>query len=116
MFRFFVEPDAFARWFVVPGFRTPAGTVRVDARPGGGVSATMVSDDGATRLPFTVGFGELDPPRRIVFHPGDGERVIVTLTPSAGGTELVYAYDGPAAGAGDIAAVEAMLDRIAANL
>lgn len=114
VFRFFVEPAAFAQWFVVPGFRTE--TVAVDARPGGSVRAVMVADDNSTELPFTVGFGDLEPPRRVVLRPGDDEEVTITLSAGPGGTELTYDYTGPAADRSDQAAVDAMLDQIARHL
>jgi uncharacterized protein YndB with AHSA1/START domain len=116
VFRFFVEPDAFSQWFVVPGFRTPRETVRMDARPGGSVEATMVDENGAAEIPFTVRFGDVDPPRRVVLYPAGNEEVTVTLAAVPGGTELRYEYRGPAAGPADVAAVEAMLDRISQHL
>jgi hypothetical protein len=36
-----VEPGKLEQWFVVPGYRTPADRMRVDARPGGRLEAVM---------------------------------------------------------------------------
>jgi uncharacterized protein YndB with AHSA1/START domain len=114
VFRFFVEPEPFSQWFVVPGFRTPSESVRMDARPGGSVEAIMVADD--TELPFTVQYGDVEPPHRVVLRPGDDEEVTITLSPTRDGTELTYDYTGPAAGPSDQAAVHTMLDHIARQL
>jgi uncharacterized protein YndB with AHSA1/START domain len=116
VYDFFVDPVAFSQWFVVPGFTTPADRVRIDARPGGEIHAVMVSDADATQVPFVVGFVELEPMEKVVLHPGEDERVTITLTEVPGGTELAYLYEGPAAGPDDAAAADAMLDRMAAVL
>jgi hypothetical protein len=73
----------------------------------------MVSDTGATQVPFVVGFGDLEPMAKVVLHPGEGERVTVTLTNVPQGTELAYLYEGPASAPADIAATDAMLDHMA---
>lgn len=116
VFRFFVEPAAFSQWFVAPGFRTPAETVRMDARSGGSVQAIMVAEDNSAELPFTVRFGDLEPPHRVVLRPGHEEEVTITLSPTPDGTELTYDYTGPAADPADQAAVDAMLDHIDRHL
>jgi uncharacterized protein YndB with AHSA1/START domain len=113
VYDFFVDPVAFSRWFVAPGFATPADRVRIDPRPGGEIRAVMVSDADATQVPFVVGFGDLEPMEKVVLHPGKDERVTIILTEVPEGTELTYLYDGPAAGPADVAAADAMLDRIA---
>jgi len=115
VYDFFVDPVAFSHWFVVPGFTTPADRVRIDARPGGQIQAVMVSDADATQVPFVVGFGELAPMEKVVLHPGEGERVTIILTEVPEGTEIEYQYEGPATGAADIAATDAMLDLMAAH-
>ncbi|GGM48516.1 hypothetical protein GCM10007977_057640 [Dactylosporangium sucinum] len=50
---------------------------------------------------------------RVVLHPGEDERVTIILTEVPEGTELTYLYEGPAVGPADVAAAEAMLDRMA---
>jgi uncharacterized protein YndB with AHSA1/START domain len=112
VYEFFVDPAAFSRWFVVPGFTTPADRVSIDARPGGEIRAVMVSDTDATEVPFVVGFGDLEPMERVVLLPGEDERVTITLTEVPAGTELEYRYEGPASGPADAAAADGMLDRI----
>ncbi|WP_432942920.1 SRPBCC family protein [Kribbella sp. CA-253562] len=114
VFRFFVEPEPFSQWFVVPGFRTES--VQMDARPGRSVQAIMVADDNNTELPFTVQYGDVEPPHRVVLRPGDDEEVTITLSPTPDGTELTYDYTGPAAGPADQSAVDTMLDQIARHL
>ncbi|ONI68283.1 hypothetical protein BWI15_35280 [Kribbella sp. ALI-6-A] len=116
VFRFFVEPEPFSQWFVVPGFRTPSESVQMDARTGGSVKATMVADDNESELPFTVQYGDVEPPHRVVLRPGGDEEVTITLSPTPDGTELIYAYTGPAAAPTDQAAVNTMLDEIARHL
>jgi uncharacterized protein YndB with AHSA1/START domain len=113
VYDFFVDPGAFSQWFVVPGFTTPAETVRIDPRPGGEIQAVMVSDTDDTQVPFVVGFGEIVPMEKVILHPGDGECVTIILTAVPGGTELEYVYEGPATGPADVAAADAMLDRMA---
>jgi uncharacterized protein YndB with AHSA1/START domain len=113
VYDFFIDPIAFSHWFVAPGFTTPADKVRIDPRPGGEIQAVMVFNADATQLTFVVGFGDLEPMNKVILHPGKNERVTITLTEIPEGTELTYLYDGPAAGPADIAAADAMLDRIA---
>lgn len=73
----------------------------------------MVSDADTTQVPFVVGFGDLEPMEKVVLYPGEDERVTITLTEIPEGTELAYLYEGPAAGPADVAAADAMLDRMA---
>ena len=116
VFRYFVEPEAFSRRFVVPGFTTPPATITMDPRPGGSIEAVMIAQDGGAEIPFSIRFGDLRPSRRIVIYPGSDEQVTVTLSPATAGTELLYSYEGPAAAPADIAAVETMLDHISHHL
>jgi uncharacterized protein YndB with AHSA1/START domain len=116
VFRFFVEPEPFSQWFVVPGFRTPSESIQMDARPGGTIQAVMVADDNNTEVPFTVQYGDVEPPHRVVLRPGDDEEVTITLSPTPDGTELTYNYTGHASGSADQAAVHTMLDEIARHL
>jgi uncharacterized protein YndB with AHSA1/START domain len=113
MYDFFVDPVAFSHWFVVPGFSTPADRVRIDARPGGKIEAVMVSDADASEVPFAVGFGDLEPMERVILHTDENESVTIVLTEVPEGTELTYDYDGPMAGPAEVAAADAMLDRMA---
>lgn len=113
VYEFFIDPVAFSQWFVVPGYSTPAERIRIDARPGGRVEAVMVSDTDGTEIPFVVGIDEMEPPATMVLRPGADERVTMTLTDVAGGTEVAYRYEGPSDGPGDAAAASAMLDLMA---
>jgi len=58
----FVEPAKLEQWFVVPGYRTPADRMRVDARPGGRFDAVMVADVDGSEIPFGFEYGDLAPP------------------------------------------------------
>jgi hypothetical protein len=73
----------------------------------------MVSDADATQVPFVIGFGDLEPLEKVILYPGEDERVTIILTEVPLGTELAYLYDGPATGPADVAATDAMLDRMA---
>lgn len=113
----FVEPSKLERWFVVPGYRTPADRMRVDARSGGRVNAVMVSDTDGTEIPFGFEYAEVDPPRRVSLRFDEPrELVTVTLTDTADGTvDLIYEYvswPGPVDEETSRRGVEAMLDLI----
>ena len=66
MWRYFTEPELFAAWFGTPPFTTPPDRVEMDVRPGGRWSATMVSEEDGTELPFRGTFGEIVEHERIV--------------------------------------------------
>ncbi|WP_327634386.1 SRPBCC domain-containing protein [Kribbella sp. NBC_00482] len=89
--RAFTEPEPFAAWFVAEGFSTPSDRVTIDVRPGGLISAVFVGEDG-TEVPFTLRFGELDLPHRLVLHfDQPAEEITVDLTALADGrTRLGY--------------------------
>ncbi|WP_427893762.1 SRPBCC family protein [Kribbella sp. GL6] len=87
--RAFTEPEPFAAWFVADGFRTPADRVRIDARPGGRISAVFVGD---AEVPFTLHFGALDLPHHVELRFDDpAEEITITLTELPGNrTQLDY--------------------------
>jgi dihydrofolate reductase/uncharacterized protein YndB with AHSA1/START domain len=120
VFPHFVDPQPFARWFVVGGFTTPANRLRLDARPGGAISGVMISTDGATEVPFHARYGRLEEPHLVQFLFTDPVET-VTLTLHGLGTsetQLTYRNHGsPADGrAGAIAGAAAMIDAIAKSV
>jgi uncharacterized protein YndB with AHSA1/START domain len=116
----FTDPEKLEQWFVVPGYRTPADRMRVDARPGGRVEAVMVAESDGTEIPFGFAYTEVDPPRRVVLRFDDPDEVVtVTLTESAGETDLAYelvSRPAPADEAASRGGVERMLDLIEAAI
>ena len=113
----FVEPAKLEHWFVVPGYRTPADRMRVDARPGGRVDAVMIADLDGSEIPFGFEYGDLAPPHLVTLH-FDQPRELVTVTMTDGGTdgvELAYefvSWPAPKDAAASRRGVEDMLDRI----
>jgi uncharacterized protein YndB with AHSA1/START domain len=117
----FVEPSKLEQWFVVPGYRTPAGRMRVDARPGGRMEAVMISDADQSEIPFGFGYAEADPPRRVALRfESPSELVTVTFDDAPDGTaELTYefvSWPGPADVDASRRGVEGMLDLIEAGV
>lgn len=117
----FVEPRKLEQWFVVPGYRTPADRMRVDARAGGRMEAVMVSEADGSEIPFGFEYTELDPPHRVVLGFAEPrERVTVTLTAGPGGSaELTYDYvswPAPADPDASRRGVEDMLDLVEAGV
>ena len=90
LWKYFTDPDYFAQWFGHEPYRTSAS---MDARPGGRWSATMVSDEDGSQLPFGGEFVEIVEPERIVQTFEDVEnpenKQVETLT-----TTLEDAGDG----------------------
>lgn len=117
----FVEPKKLEQWFVVPGYRTPADRMRVDARPGGRVEAVMISETDGTEIPFGFEYAEADPPRRVVLRFTEPhELVTVTLTDSSDAqVDLTYefvSWPGPRDVAGSRQSVGHMLDLIESGI
>lgn len=113
----FVEPAKLEQWFVVPGYHTPAGRMRADARPGGRVDAVMVADADGSEIPFRFEYGDLTPARRVTLRfDQPRELVTVTLDDNGGdGTDLAYEFISWPASSDEAAArrgIEAMLDLI----
>ncbi len=121
VFAAFVEPSRLEQWFVVPGYRTPADRMRVDARPGGRMDAVMISDADGAEIPFGLEYAEMDPPRRVVlrFQEPD-ELVTVTLTDAPeSNVDLAYefvSWPGPSDVSASRRGVEDMLDLIEAGI
>ena len=91
--RAFTEPEPFAAWFVAEGFSTPSDRVSIDVRPGGLISAVFIADE--VEVPFTLRFGELDLPHRLVLHLDDPGKVTVLLEDLGDGrTRLDYRSEG----------------------
>ncbi|GAA3931136.1 SRPBCC domain-containing protein [Actinomadura viridis] len=99
-------PERFARWFGPRIFVTPADRVLLDARPGGGWTATMIGD-GGFEVTLSGTYREVDGPGRLVFttgdpdHPGDEPASVVTVTldEEGGGTTMRFHQFGVNTGA-----------------
>ncbi len=93
LWKYFTEPEYFAKWFGTPPYTTPVSTVSMDLRPGGEFRSTMVHETDGSELPFTGHFVEIVEPQRIVQtleNVGDpNDSNVETLT-----TTLVYLGDG----------------------
>lgn len=113
----FVEPEKLEQWFVVPGYRTPADRMRVDARPGGRVDAVMVADLDGSEIQFGFEYGDLAPARLVTLR-FDQPRELVTVTladDGADGVDLAYkfvSWPAPKDEAASRRGVEDMLVRI----
>lgn len=117
----FVEPSKIEQWFVVPGYRTPADRMRVDAQPGGRMDAVMVSVADGSEIPFGFEYAEVDPPRRVVLRFEEPrELVTVTLTDTPDeDVDLTYefiSWPGPVDPEASRRGVEEMLDLIEAGV
>ena len=113
----FVEPAKLEQWFVVPGYRTPADRMQVDARPGGRVDAVMVADLDGSEIPFGFKYGDLAPARLVTLR-FDQPRELITVTlvdDGADGVDLAYefvSWPAPKDEAASRRGVEDMLGRI----
>jgi uncharacterized protein YndB with AHSA1/START domain len=113
----FVEPAKLEQWFAVPGYRTPADRMQVDARPHGRFDAVMVADLDGSEIPFGFKYGDLSPGRLVTLH-FDQPRELVTVTlnrDGADGVDLTYEFTSWPAPKDESASrrgVEDMLDRI----
>jgi uncharacterized protein YndB with AHSA1/START domain len=117
VFAAFVEPAKLEQWFVVPGYRTPADRMRVDARPSGRVDGVMIADLDGTEIPFGFEYGDLAPPHLITLRfEQPRELVTVTLTEhGADGVDLAYefvSWPAPKDEAASRRGVNDMLDHI----
>jgi uncharacterized protein YndB with AHSA1/START domain len=81
------QAECVNRWWGPDGF--PNEEVKMDFRLGGRWTFTLVGPDG-TRFPNEIILKELDPPGRMVFDHGDGQRIwfetTITLEEKEGGT------------------------------
>lgn len=115
-FAYFVDPELFAVWFVVDGYATPADSIRLDPIPGGAVSGVMVSDDGATTIPFALRYGRLEAPGLVQFvFDAPDETVTVALHALPGGRTQV-SYHRPFGDPGQVRGAQSMLDALAASI
>jgi uncharacterized protein YndB with AHSA1/START domain len=99
VWRAWTEPEQFAAWFGTPPYTTPPERVSMDVRPGGAWSATMVSEEDGSELPFQGEYREVVEPERLVLtfgEPGEAnvEILTVTLTDLGGKTEVVVNQSG----------------------
>lgn len=116
VFRGFVEPELFARWFVVQGYTTPADRIILDPKGGGMISAVLVSDEDHTEIPFTARYGEVRHPHQVQFRFADPDELVTISLLDLGseGCQLTYRNEGsPLAGrATALRGVDMMLDAI----
>jgi uncharacterized protein YndB with AHSA1/START domain len=116
VFAYFTDPALFGHWFVVDGFTTPAAEITLDPRPGGAIAGVMVSDDGSTRIPFSLRYGRLDPPRVAQFIFEDPtEAVTIDVHPADDGRTRV-SYHKPYGSADAVHGAQSMLDALAASI
>jgi uncharacterized protein YndB with AHSA1/START domain len=120
VFSYFTDAEKFARWFMVPGYLTPASRLSLDPRPGGQIEGVMVSAADESEIPFELRYGTIDPPTTVGFvfsNPADN--VTMTLVDlGEGRTNLTYRNEGspPEARAEAVAGVVIMLDAIESSL
>lgn len=98
VFRAWTEPGHLSHWFGPDrGFRTPAASIAVDARPGGRWRVVVVADRG-TEVPVGGTYREVDAPGRLVFTTGDPDNAdglpasTVTVTLAARGDRTVMTF------------------------
>ena len=89
VYQAFTDPDQVARWFGPVGFSVPRDTVDIDARVGGQLRFTMVSDDDPDMAsPVNATFSEVvenellvgtegDEMMRLEFHDQNGQTRLV---------------------------------------
>jgi uncharacterized protein YndB with AHSA1/START domain len=116
VFPYLTDPSRFGHWFVVDGFTTPAADIAVDPAPGGAIAGVMVSDDGSTRIPFSLRYGRLDPPRVAQFVFEDpAETVTIDVQPTGHGRTRV-SYHKPYGSADGVGGAQSMLEALAASV
>lgn len=102
VWRAWTQPEHFTHWFGTPPYTTPLATISLDARPGGAWSATMVSGEDGSELPFRGSYREVVEPERLVLtfedvnDPGneDVELLTVTFADLGGRTEVTASQAG----------------------
>ena len=73
VYRAFVDPDQFGQWFAPAGFSVPLETVHSDARVGGFLRFTLVSDaDPGHRIPVDATLNEVTEDELLVAHADIG--------------------------------------------
>lgn len=94
------DPTFAARWWHPHEVTTPAESVRIDLRTGGGYEYLMIAPDGS-EFPTAGTYLEISEPEHLKFTwgtPGDGDTApvaTVDLTePEPGRTTMVFALDG----------------------
>jgi uncharacterized protein YndB with AHSA1/START domain len=78
-------------------FHAVPGSAKVDVRPGGAWSSTMIVPDG-TEVPMSGTYGDVVPNERLVTYMdtpdgGKSSAMVMTLTPKDGGTEVTITQD-----------------------
>jgi uncharacterized protein YndB with AHSA1/START domain len=102
------QADKFEEWLPAK-----SGTAMLDVRSGGSWHATVVSSTGE-EIALTGRYDEVSPPDRLVMTvPGDAVTAITLTAPSAGTTDIVYAFEVDQS---MHAAVEASVDDVLARI
>ncbi len=103
LWKYFTEPEYFAKWFGTPPYTTAPETVSIDLRPGGAWRATMVHESDGSELPFRGTYVGIVEPERVVQTFEDAEdpdnKLVETLTTTLkdigdGKTEVTYRQVG----------------------
>ncbi|MGI9008469.1 MAG: SRPBCC family protein [Streptosporangiaceae bacterium] len=85
VFRCMIEPEHLTHFWGPAGVSTPAGTITVDARPGGKFETVMVNDADGRTYPTSAVFVEVREPERLVWtEPGSGMTTTSTFTDLGG--------------------------------
>jgi len=121
VFRCMIEPAHLTHFWGPAGVSTPAGNIKVDARPGGVFETVMVNDSDGSEYAMRAVYVELAEPERLVWtEPDTGMTTTTTFTDlGSGRTEVRIhqanapeAFGSPEAQAGFLTS----LDRFAAYL
>ena len=100
VWRAWTESADAAEWWHPRGIEIKAGSVAVDARPGGRYAYTMVNPADGAEYPTVGVYREVDPPRRLVYtwRPSWDDYAETTvrfdLVPTATGTRVLVTHSG----------------------
>lgn len=81
VFRCMIEPEHLTHFWGPAGVSTPAGNIKVDARPGGVFETVMVNDSDGSEYVMRAVYVELAEPERLVWtEPDTGMTTTTTFT------------------------------------
>ena len=92
VWRAWTESADAAEWWHPRGIEIKAGSVAVDARPGGRYAYTMVNPADGMEYPTVGVYREVDPPKRLVFtwaSPGDPDENAPVMSVSGFGVIVI---------------------------
>jgi uncharacterized protein YndB with AHSA1/START domain len=97
VFRCMIEPEHLTHFWGPAGVRTPAGNIKVDARPGGVFETVMVNDSDGSQYAMRAIYVELTEPERLVWtEPDTGMTTTTTFTDLGGGRTKVRIHQANA--------------------